>query len=71
MPSDLQAAKARPSPIHFPFLDSSGLARKPFPARRDGVQLLLLVRQPVVPELALRARLDIVAIDQFRVIVRP
>ena len=58
-------------------MDFSGVAfqktRKPLPTRRDGVQPLLLVRHPVVPELALqplpRARLDPVAIDQFRLIV--
>ena len=53
---------------------ASQKARKPFPARRDGVQSLLLVRHPVVPEFTLqplpRARLDPVAIDQSRVIVR-
>ena len=57
---------------------SSGLAsqkaRETLPARRNGIQSLLLVRHPVIPELSLqplpRARLDPIAIDQFRVIVR-
>lgn len=53
---------------------TSQKARKSLPARRDGVQSLLLVRHPVIPEFTLqplsRARLEPVAVDQFRVIVR-
>ena len=74
----LHAGSKSPSTTCFTFLGSSSLtfqqAREPFPARRDGVQPLLLVRHPVVPKLALqplrRARLDPVAVDQPRVVVR-
>ena len=73
----MPAAKAHPPPVSLS-LDSQAppfqKAREPLPARRDGVQALLLVRHPVVPKLALqplrRARLDPVAIDQSRVVVR-
>ena len=74
----MRAAKAHLRPIHFSS-DFSVVAfqkaRKPLPARRNGIQPLLLMRHPIIPKLALqplpRAPLNSVPINQSRLIVRP
>lgn len=73
----MPAAKAHLPPVHFSWISQASPSKRPvnpFLPVEMAFNPCSLVRHPVVPELALqplpRARLDPIAIDQFRLIVR-